>query len=68
MGDDNSLLASIVKWAIIIVVAVVAIKIALGLLGIVLGLAAFLFFTVLPVLIVGWLLVKAWQMFTKEPA
>lgn len=68
MGDDNSVLASIVKWAIIIVVAVVAIKIALGLLGIVLGLAAFLFFTVLPVLIVGWLIVKAWQMFTKAPA
>jgi hypothetical protein len=68
VGDDNSVLASIVKWAIIIVVAVVAIKIALGLLGIVLGLAAFLFFTVLPVLIVGWLIVKAWQMFTKAPA
>lgn len=68
MGDGYSLLASIVKWAIIIVVAVVAIKIALGLLGIVLGLAAFLFFTVLPVLIVGWLIVKAWQMFTNAPA
>jgi hypothetical protein len=68
VGDDYSLLASVVKWAIIIVVAVVAMKIALGLLGIVLGLAAFLFFTVLPILIVGWLIVKAWQMFTKAPA
>lgn len=68
MGEDKSLLASIVKWAIIIVVAVVAIKIALGLLGIVLGFVGFLLFTILPLLVVGWLIVKAWNMFTKATA
>jgi hypothetical protein len=68
VGDNNSLLATLVKWAIIIVIAVVALKLVLGLLGIVMGLAAFLLFTVAPVVLIGWLVMKAWQAFTKEPA
>lgn len=68
MGDNNSLLATLVKWTIIIVIAVVALKLVLGLLGIVMGLAAFLLFTVAPVVLIGWLIMKAWQAFTKEPA
>jgi hypothetical protein len=68
VGDNNSLLATLVKWAIIIVIAVVALKLVLGLLGIVMGLAAFLLFTVAPVVLIGWLIMKAWQAFTKEPA
>jgi hypothetical protein len=68
VGDNNSLLATLVKWTIIIVIAVVALKLVLGLLGIVMGLAAFLLFTVAPVVLIGWLIMKAWQAFTKEPA
>jgi hypothetical protein len=68
VGDNNSLLATLVKWAVIIIIAVVALKLVLGLLGIVMGLAAFLLFTVAPVVLIGWLIMKAWQAFTKEPA
>jgi hypothetical protein len=68
VGDNSSLLATLVKWSIVIVIAVVALKLALGLLGIVMGLAAFLLFTVAPVVLIGWLIMKAWQAFTKEPA
>jgi hypothetical protein len=68
VGENSSLLATLVKWAIIIVIAVVALKLVLGLLGIVMGLAAFLLFTVAPVVLIGWLIMKAWQAFTKEPA
>jgi hypothetical protein len=68
VGDNNSPLATLVKWALIIVIAVVALKLVLGLLGIVMGLAAFLLFTVAPVVLIGWLIMKAWQAFTKEPA
>jgi hypothetical protein len=68
VGDDNSPVATLIKWAILVVVAVVALKLVLGLLGIVLGFAAFLLFTVAPIVLVGWLIMKAWQAFTKEPA
>jgi hypothetical protein len=68
VGENSSLLATLVKLAIIIVIAVVALKLVLGLLGIVMGLAAFLLFTVAPVVLIGWLIMKAWQAFTKEPA
>lgn len=64
MGENTGLFGRIVTWAIIGLVAILAIKIVLGLLGIVLGFAAFLLFTVAPILLVGWLAVKAWQAFT----
>jgi hypothetical protein len=66
--DNGSFLATIIKWAIIIVIAAVALKLVLGLLGIVLGFAAFLLFTVAPIVLLGWLIMKAWQAFTKAPA
>jgi hypothetical protein len=68
VGDNNSPVATLIKWAILVVVAVVALKLVLGLLGIVMGFAAFLLFTVAPIVLVGWLIMKAWQAFTKEPA
>jgi hypothetical protein len=68
VGDNNSPVATLIKWAILVVVAVVALKLVLGLLGIVLGFAAFLLFTVAPIVLVGWLIMKAWQAFTKDPA
>jgi hypothetical protein len=64
MGENTPLFGRIVAWAIIGFVAIVAIKIVLGLLGIVLGFAAFLLFTVAPILLVGWLAMKAWNAFT----
>jgi hypothetical protein len=65
MGENTSLIGKLVMWTVVGVVAIVAIKIALGLLGIVLGLAGFLIFTVAPVLLLGWLAVKGWQAFTR---
>jgi hypothetical protein len=64
MAENTPLLARIVTWAVIGIIAIIAIKIALGLLGIVLGFAAFLLFTVAPLLLLGWLAMKAWQAFT----
>jgi hypothetical protein len=65
MGENASLLGKVVTWTIVGLVAIIAIKIALGLLGVVVGLAGFLIFTIAPVLILGWLAVKAWQAFTR---
>ncbi len=61
MTEDRSLLSRIVTWTIIGVLAIVALKIVFGLLGF----AAFLVFTVGPIILIGWLAVKAWQAFSQ---
>lgn len=68
MGENTSLFSRIVTWTILGVLALLALKLAFGLLGIVLGFAGFLLFTVGPILLVGWLALKAWNAFSKEPA
>lgn len=75
MNENKSLLGQIVTWTIIGILAILAFKLAmwllgflLGMAGMVLGIALFLLFTVGPILLVGWLAVKAWNAFTKEPA
>jgi hypothetical protein len=68
MGENTSLLGRVVTWAIIGLLAILALKIVLGVLGVVFGFAAFLLFTVAPVLLLGWLAVKAWQAFTRTTA
>lgn len=64
MGDNKSLLSTVITWTIIGVLAVVALKIVFGLIGF----AAFLLFTVAPIVLIGWLAVKAWQAFTQPAA
>ena len=75
MSENKSLLSQIVTWVIIGVVAVVALKLALrllgfvmGLAGAVLGIAVFLMFTVGPILLVGWLGMKAYRGFSRPTA
>lgn len=74
MNENKSLLSRIVTWTIIGILAVLAFKLAtwllgflLGMAGMVVGIALFLLFTVGPILLLGWLAVKAWNAFTKEP-
>ncbi|MFW5947718.1 MAG: hypothetical protein ACOCUW_04430 [Gemmatimonadota bacterium] len=68
MAEEKSSLKQVLTWIVIGLVAVVALKAVLGLLGMAVGLVSFLLFTVGPILLVGWLAVKAWKAFTKEPA
>ena len=68
MEEGKSLLSRIVTWTILGVLAIVALKIALRLLGVVVGFTAFLLFTVGPLILIGWLAVKAWKAFAKDPA
>ena len=66
--QDTSLMKQALTWIVVGIVAVLAIKFVLGLLGMAFGLVSFLLFTVGPIVLLGWLAVKAWQAFTKEPA
>jgi hypothetical protein len=65
MGENKSLLGTVLTWVLIGVVAIIAIKVALGVLGVVFGLASFVLFTVAPILLLGWLALKAWQAFAR---
>lgn len=65
--QDKSLLKQALTWIVVGIVAIMAIKLVLGLLGMAFGLISFLLFTVGPIILVGWLAMKAWKAFTKEP-
>ncbi len=72
MSENKSTLSRIVTWAILGILAVIAFRLALRLFGFVAGLFGFVFgslmfllFTVGPVLLLGWLAVKAWKAFTR---
>lgn len=67
MAENKSLFKQIVTWTLVGIVAVLALKAILGLLGMAFGLVGFLLFTVGPILLLGWLGVKAWNAFTKKP-
>ena len=66
--QDKSLLKQALTWIVVGIVAIMAIKLVLGLLGMAFGLVTFLLFTVGPIVLLGWLAMKAWKAFTKEPA
>lgn len=60
-------LGTAVRWLVIGVVAIMAFKLVLAILGAVLGMGAFLLFTIAPVVLVGWVLWKAVEAFSRRP-
>lgn len=76
MSENRSLFGRILTWTVVGILALVALKIAvrvaafaIGLAGMVLGVAMFVLFTVGPIVLLGWLAVKAWKAFSRqEPA
>lgn len=67
MTEKKSTWKQILTWTAVGIVAVLAIKFVLGLVGAAFGLVGFLLFTVGPILLVGWLALKAWEAFSKKP-
>lgn len=51
-----------------VVAAIVALRMVLGLLGVVLGLASFVLFTVVPLAILGWIVLRIIRWFRRKPA
>jgi hypothetical protein len=75
MSEHKSLLSRIVTWTVIGILAVLALKLVvrllgflMGFVGMVFGLVTFLLFTVGPLVLIGWLASKAYRAFTREPA
>lgn len=67
MTEKKSLFKQVLTWTVVGIVAVLALKLVLGLVGAAFGLVGFLLFTVGPILLVGWLAMKAWEAFSKKP-
>jgi hypothetical protein len=67
-GNCRIDIATIATWVIIGVAAVFALKIGLLLFGVVSKVALFALFTLGPILLVGWLVMKALRWFTRDTA
>jgi membrane glycosyltransferase len=63
MGDGSSWGSRLLTWVLVAAAALVALKLAAWLTGAVIGLVFFLLFTVVPLAIVGWLVVKLFRIF-----
>jgi hypothetical protein len=58
MSEKNTF-ETILKWTVVVILAIAALKILLMVLGIAFVLGGFLLFRVLPIVLVVWLVVKA---------
>lgn len=58
--------ARIMTGGILAVIGLIAIKVVIAVLSGALALAGFLLFTVLPILLVGWVIVKLFRHFSKN--
>jgi hypothetical protein len=68
MNDSrDSLAGRLLTYFFIALLAIAALKLAFWVLGVALGIGYFLLVTVVPVLFVGWLVVKIFRFFTRPP-
>jgi hypothetical protein len=58
---SGSLLGTLFTWVLILILAAIAIRIALWILGVAIGVTAFLLFTLAPLLVIGWIVMKLLQ-------
>ena len=55
---ERSLLSTMISWLLVALLAIAALKLAFWVFGAALGIGAWLLFTLGPILLVGWLVVK----------
>lgn len=55
---ERSLLGTLISWFFIALLAIAALKLAFWVFGAALGIGTWLLFTIGPILLVGWLVVK----------
>ena len=64
--NGGSTVGSVVKWIIIGILAIVTIKVGLAIAGLVIGFGFFALFTLGPLLLIGWLVLKAIRIFSSR--
>jgi hypothetical protein len=60
--------AKLVGGSVLAVIGYFTVKLVFGLLGIVFSFVAFLLFTVLPIVVIGWLVMKVVRALQEKPA
>jgi hypothetical protein len=55
---ERSLLGTLISWFFVALLAIAALKLAFWVFGAALGIGTWLIFTIGPILLVGWLIVK----------
>ena len=57
-GDDRSVWSRLLTWFFVALLAIAALKLAFWVVGVALGVGSWLLFTVAPLLLVGWLVMR----------
>ena len=55
---ERSLLSTLISWFLVALLAIAALKLAFWVFGAALGFGAWMLFTVGPILLIGWLVIK----------
>jgi positive regulator of sigma E activity len=66
MAEDSSWGGRLLTWFVIAVAAIVALKVAAWLAATLVGVFFFLLFTVVPLAVLGWLIVKLFRVFRED--
>jgi hypothetical protein len=62
---ERSLLGTMISWFFVALLAIAALKLAFWVFGAALGIGTWLLFTVGPILLVGWLIVKIFRALSR---
>jgi hypothetical protein len=57
-GNGGSTVGRLITWFFVALLAIAALKLAFWVVGLALGIGALILFTVVPILLVGWLAMK----------
>lgn len=63
MSDRNVTFENVIKWIVIVILAIVALKVVVTILGIAFFIGGFLFWRILPLVVIVWLAYMAIQWF-----
>lgn len=66
MSDRTSTFENVIKWIVIVILAIVALKVVATILGIAFFIGGFLFFRILPLVLFVGLLYMGWQWMRKQ--
>jgi hypothetical protein len=68
MSESGGTTGKILTWIALAILMIVALKAAVWVVGATVGLAMTLLFTIGPILLLGWIVVKIFQHFGDKPA
>lgn len=62
---ERSRLARVITWLIVGLIVVLLIRLVFALLRVSIGIVGWLLFTVVPLILIGWLVMKLWERYQR---